>query len=177
MFEVTVYLETSFHGPSRRKIAAGIYVVEYIKKNGTEATRQGMVCSKETTENALALEALTLALDELAKTCSVRVNTECDHILNTIGNHWLPQWEKSDWRNAKNKPVKNREFWEKIAEAQIEHLITVQNDKNKYQKVMEDAMGKCLEKFGQDGDDKAIYKFDFESMDFQKQKKKEKNNV
>ena len=172
-FRVNIYIETSFHGPSRRTMAAGIYVIEYIMRDGTEVTRQGIVCCKEVLENALALEALVLALERLDKTCSIRVNTECDHILYTIGNNWLSQWEKNEWRNAKNKPIKNKEFWEKIAGAQRKHMITVQKEKNKYQTLMADAMKKCLKIFEKDGDDKAIYRFDFENMVFDKQVAKE----
>lgn len=138
-FRVNIYIETSFQGPAR-KTAAGMWLIEYIKRNGETKTRQGIVCSTRTTENALALEILTLALDRLTKTCSIRVNTRCEHVLNTIRNFWLPQWEKNDWRNAKNKPVKNVEYWKKIAEAKINHLIIFDDGKNPYKTIMEDAM-------------------------------------
>lgn len=139
MFEVTIYVETSFHGPAHRE-AVGMWLIEYIKKDGTPETRQGLVCCQKTTENALALETLVIALERLKETCVIRVNTRCEHILNAVGNFWLPQWEKNGWINAKNKPVKNVESWKKVAEAKRKHLMSFENGYNSYRSVMENAM-------------------------------------
>lgn len=143
MFDVTIYVETSFHGPSIRE-AAGMYLIEYVLKNGEKETRQGVVCCRKTTENALALEVLTLAFERLVKTCSVRVNTGNEHILNVIKNFWLAQWEKNDWKSAKNKPVKNSEYWKKVAEAKRKHLVSFGNEYNEYKILMSDWMNRGL---------------------------------
>lgn len=163
MFNVTIYLETSFKGPSRRT-ASGMWLIEYIKKDGTPETRQGFVCCRNATENALALEALTLALERLGKTCSIRVNTRCEHILNTMGNFWLQQWEKNDWLNAKNKPVKNAEFWKKVAEAKRKHLMIFENGCNSYRAVMEDMMKLGLKELKKTGKEKMVCLVDLEKL-------------
>lgn len=143
-FKVTIYIETSFHGPAIRQ-AAGAWLIEYIKSNGDPETRQGIISKDKTTENALALELLKAALEKLTKPCSIRVNTECDHILNVMRNHWLPQWEKNDWRNTKNKPVKNAELWQQCSELMIAHSITFHSGEHSYRKVMQAEIKKELE--------------------------------
>lgn len=142
--KVTIYLETSFHGPAIRK-AAGEWLIEYIKTNGEPETRQGLIAKEKTTENALALELLKVALGKLTKPCTIRVNTECDHILNVMKNYWLPQWEKNGWRNAKNKPVKNTELWQQCQELMLEHSVTFGNGENSYRKVMQADIKKEME--------------------------------
>lgn len=167
MFEVTIYLEVSFHGPAYRT-AAGMWLIEYIKKDGSLETRQGMVCGKKMTENGLALEALTMAFDRLQKSCSIRVITRCDHILNVTGNHWLPQWEKNDWLTAKKKLVKNVIFWKKVAEAHRKHLVSYENTWNSYGEIMMNAMEKGLELLG--SSDVVAYELD-KDMNFKEVKR------
>ncbi len=125
-FEVNIYIETSVHGPARRT-AAGEYYIEYIKKDGTPETRNGFIREEGTTENTLALGLLAAALKKLLKPCSIRVNTRCEHILNVMDNHWLSQWEKAGWVNAKGKPVKNMEQWKSCQKLMRDHAVTFEN--------------------------------------------------
>lgn len=143
-FKVTIFIETSFHGPAIRQ-AAGAWLIEYIKTNGEPETRQGIISKDKTTENALALELLKVALGKLTKPCSIRVNTECDHILNVMRNYWLPQWEKNDWRNSKNKLVKNAELWQQCQELMMAHSVTFDSGEHSYRKVMQADIKKELE--------------------------------
>lgn len=144
-FRVTIYLETSFRGPAVRR-AAGKWLIEYIKKDGNPETREGIILREKTTENALALELLKESLSKLTKSCSVRVNTGCSHILNTTRNYWLPQWEKNDWKNAKGKPVKNAELWKECAELMRKHSVCFGEENHSYRKVMQEDIQRKLEK-------------------------------
>lgn len=165
MFEVTIYVETSFTGPALRT-AAGMWLIEYIKQNGDKEVRSGMVCGIKMTENALALEVLALAFSKLKKGCFVRVNTRCDHVLNVVGNGWLPQWEKNGWVTAKNKMVKNVVFWKKVAEANRDHVIKYEKEWNSYGTLMQDAMKKGLELRKKKDCMKVIYDLDLKTMVF-----------
>lgn len=140
-YSVTIFIETSIHGPAIRS-GSGMYMIEYIKKNGDPETRQGITEVKEATENALALEAMAAALKRLTKSCSIRVNTQCEHILNVMQNHWLQQWKKNDWRNAKGKPIKNVELWQEISDLVDKHAISYGKDPNSYATVMKIEMEK-----------------------------------
>lgn len=118
-FEVNIYIETSTHGPQKAKKAAGEWLVEFVTSKGVPVTRSGMIYREGTTENALSLELLRKAFSILTKTCQIRVNTSCEHILNTMQNHWLSQWRKKDWVNAKGRPVANKELWQQVSERSL----------------------------------------------------------
>lgn len=134
--QVNIYIETSLHGPAIRT-AAGEWYVEYIKKNGEPETRNGIIWEESTTENALALELLRDALSILVKPCSVRVNTGCEHILNVMNHHWLAQWEKAGWVNAKGKLIKNMYLWQQCAELMREHAVSFENGWHSYRNKMQ----------------------------------------
>lgn len=144
-FHVNVYIETSISGPAIRE-AAGEWLVEYITSAGIPVTRGGVVWKERTTENALALELLRDALGILEKTCSVRVNTQCGHIINTVNNHWLPQWEKNGWVNAKKKPVGNMELWQQVYGLMRNHFIEVSSGWHEYQGIMRHDIRKEIKK-------------------------------
>lgn len=133
---VTIYTETNLRGPAKRS-GAGMWLVEYIRKDGTPETRQGMLYAEESTENAMTLELLIEAFSILTKSCSVRVNTRCEHVLNTTQNCWLEQWEKNEWRKANGKPVANAELWQQVYEYMQIHEVLFEEAENSYRNVMQ----------------------------------------
>ena len=139
--DVTIYIETNMKGPARRN-GAGSWLIEYIKSNGEPETRpvrqeDSVMYLENTTENILTLELLLDAFSILTKSCSVRVNTRCEHILNTTQNYWLEQWAKNDWRKSNGKPVANVELWEQVYEYMQIHEVLFENDENSYRNVMQ----------------------------------------
>lgn len=142
VFEVSIYIETSVQGFMLGE-AAGEWLVEYMA-GGIPITRNKIVYHERTTENALALELLRDALSILTKTCSVRVNTECKHILNATQNHWLPQWRKNDWINAKGKPVANKELWQQVSDLMDHHYVEFASGYHSYRNVMQEDINRKL---------------------------------
>ncbi len=128
---VNIYIETSFTGPAAKR-AAGAWIVEYIKLSGETETRGGILYADKTMENELALWLIIRALSILTKTCCVRVFTVCKHILNTMNNHWLTQWQKNSWVNAKGKMVRNAEAWNKCADLFAKHMMEWTDDCHTY---------------------------------------------
>ncbi len=147
MFKVNIYIETTWRGPARRPGAA-MWLVEYETKSGIPVTREGMVYLEDGTENQGALAALAEAFSILTKSCSVRVFTQCEHILCSTGNFWHIQWEKNNWCNAKNKPIKNAELWQKVVESMKPHACTFHNENHSYRSVMELNLRKEMESHG-----------------------------
>lgn len=95
---VTVYVESGIRGPARRS-GAGTWLVEYIRKDGTPETRpvdpaDAVTWLPDTTQAALELNMLIDALSILTKPCEVRINTECEHILNVFENGWMEKWKQ-----------------------------------------------------------------------------------
>ncbi len=143
VFQVNIYIETSVRRLTLGK-AAGGWLVEYIDSKGTPVTRNKTIYHEKITGNALALELLRDALSILTKTCSVRVNTECEHILNATQNHWLMQWRKNDWINAKGKPVANKELWQQVAALMDNHYIEFTSGYHSYRNVMQEDINRKL---------------------------------
>lgn len=143
-FDVNIYVETTWKGPARRKGVA-MWLVEY-KRAGESITRQGMIHLDDGTENQASLMAITAAAKILTKECSIRVFTQCDHILNTVGNFWHIQWQKNDWHNAKGKPVKNAELWQQMLEALGRHSYSFHSGHHEFQNVMQIEIRKEMEK-------------------------------
>lgn len=142
---VNIYIETSFTGPAVKR-AAGAWIVEYILKSGKTVTRGGILYADRTTENELVLWLIIKAVSILTKTCCVRVVTECRHVLNTMRNHWLAQWQKNNWVNAKNKKVKNAEAWGICAELFGKHMMEWADGCHEYRGCMQDRLRMELRK-------------------------------
>ncbi len=139
---VTVYVESGIRGPARRS-GAGIWLVEYIRKDGTPETRpvdpaDAVTWLPDTTQAALELNMLIDALSILTKPCSVRINTECEHILNVFENGWIEKWKESDWQNSKGKPVANAELWQQLSEyIDVHEDVLVEKGENSYRNIMQ----------------------------------------
>ncbi len=133
--EVNIYIETSYRGPAKRKGVA-MWLVEYKKKDGTPVTRDGMIYLDESTENQASLMAVAAAVNILNKKCLIRVNTRCEHILNTIQNYWHIKWQQNGWCNAKGNPIKNAEQWKEMLVALEKHSYTFVTGHHEYREWM-----------------------------------------
>lgn len=136
MGEVNIYIETVYKGPAKRR-TAGAWLVEYTLKSGQPVTRGGILYTDMATENEMTLMLIRKAFSILTKTCCIRVFTSCTHVLNTMQNHWLWQWQKNSWCNAKGKLVNNADMWRQCA-LLIEHHMTEWTDGgHSYQRCMQ----------------------------------------
>lgn len=142
--EVTIYIETTIHGPAKRS-SAGAWLIEGTYSDGRKAIRSGTIYRNETTENRLCLELLRIAFGRFHKSTSLRVNTRCEHILNSCQNHHPAQWEKNGWTKAGGKPLKNRELWKHVYGLMKQHRVTVVRGENPHLPEMEEAMRKETE--------------------------------
>ncbi len=135
IFDVSIYIETSIKGPKVRR-AAGEWLVEFVTSRKIPVTRSGIIIKEKTSENALALELLKEALSILTKTCSIRINTKCRHILQAVENGWMECWKKNGWRKAGGKDLANAELWKEVSELMERHLIEMDSGWHEYQDVM-----------------------------------------
>lgn len=143
--EVNLYIETTAERPGIYEIA-GMWILEYITSTGNPVTRSGILHKKGITNNAITLELLRDALSRLTKSCSVRVNTRCGHVLGVMRNHYLPMWKKNGWMTAKHAPVKNAELWQQVSELLENHYVTVDDDDHSYRQYMQEQLQKELSK-------------------------------
>lgn len=132
---VNIYIETAYRGPAKRRMA-GAWIVEYLLQSGKPVTRGGILYADITTENEMTLLLLKHAFSILTKTCCVRVFTTCTHVLNTMENHWLWQWQKNNWKNAKEKTVSNAYLWQQCAALMEKHVTEWTDGGHSYRQCM-----------------------------------------
>lgn len=142
---VNIYIETAYKGPAKRRMA-GAWLVEYLLQSGKPVTRGGILYADIITENEMTLRLMQQAFSILTKTCCVRVFTTCTHVLNTMQNNWLWQWQKNDWQNARGKPVSNVDLWKQCAALIEQHVAEWTDEEHSYRQCMLGRMQKEMER-------------------------------
>lgn len=75
-----------------------------------------------TTNNRMEMTAVIRALETLREKCEVVIHSDSKYIVDNI--HGVPTWKKRGWRLASsNKPVKNRDLWERLDELCLGHSV------------------------------------------------------
>ena len=69
----------------------------------------------ETTNNRMEVYAAIAGLSALKEQCNVSLYSDSAYLVNAITQHWLDGWKRRGWVNAENKPVENRDLWEKLS--------------------------------------------------------------
>ena len=77
---------------------------------------------QDTTNNRMELMAAIQALNALKFPCSVELYTDSNYVKQGMLS-WLKGWKKKGWVNASRKPVKNKDLWMQLDEAQQDHQI------------------------------------------------------
>lgn len=78
--------------------------------------------ASETTNNRMELRAAVEALRALKRPCVVHIYTDSDYLRRGI-SEWADRWQRNGWRTTARKPVKNRDLWQALLEAQGQHEV------------------------------------------------------
>ncbi|MCQ4308308.1 ribonuclease HI [Pseudomonas stutzeri] len=78
-----------------------------------------------TTNNRMELMAAIRALEELKRSCPVRLVTDSQYVMQGI-NDWMPNWKKRGWKTATKQPVKNADLWRLLDEQVNRHQVSWQ---------------------------------------------------
>ncbi|MDX1347508.1 MAG: ribonuclease HI [Thiomicrorhabdus chilensis] len=76
----------------------------------------------ETTNNQMELMAAIQAFEALTRPCHVKITTDSQYVKNGI-TQWMDGWKKKGWKTAANKPVKNKELWQRLDQAIAPHTV------------------------------------------------------
>jgi len=76
----------------------------------------------ETTNNRMELTAAIEALNALTRPCKVNLHTDSKYVMHGI-TEWMDNWKARGWKTANRKPVKNKDLWQALDEAQSRHDI------------------------------------------------------
>jgi len=76
----------------------------------------------ETTNNRMELMAAIQVLEALKRPSSVRLTTDSQYLRQGI-TQWIHAWRRKGWKTADNKPVKNKDLWQRLAAAMERHQV------------------------------------------------------
>ena len=74
----------------------------------------------DTTNNRMELTAAIEALNYLPTAHQVSLTTDSQYVRQGI-TQWIHNWQKRNWRNSQNKPVKNKDLWQALIQACERH--------------------------------------------------------
>lgn len=119
--KVTIFTDTSIKSPH---IKDGQYaaVVECITDHQT-AVRYVQGSEEDSTRNRLELLAIIEGLRILTKPCTVEVVTSCGFIANNARPDNVEIWQRSEWKRARGKHIKNIDLWQQYLEEKEPHKI------------------------------------------------------
>jgi len=76
-----------------------------------------------TTNNRMEMTAIIEGLRQLKRPCRVRVCSDSAYVVNCFRQNWIGYWRRNGWKNSRNKPVENRDLWEKLLELMDIHQV------------------------------------------------------
>tara|TARA_B100001059_G_C17789389_1_gene559170 strand:+ start:1268 stop:1708 length:441 start_codon:yes stop_codon:yes gene_type:complete len=117
--KLTQIIKIYTDGACRGNPGPGGWGILFINK-GNEKTLYGG--ETNTTNNRMELTAAINALSEVKEKSRVALYTDSKYVMDGI-NKWIPNWKKRDWRTAANKPVKNKDLWQKLDDQVNRHTI------------------------------------------------------
>jgi ribonuclease HI len=80
-----------------------------------EGTRRELSAGcKSTTNNREELKGVIAALEALTEPCVVTVYTDSAYVVKAFHRDWFKGWIARDWRKSNNRPVLNRDLWERL---------------------------------------------------------------
>ncbi len=75
-----------------------------------------------TTNNRMELKAAIEALNALKRPCAVEIHTDSAYVRDGIMK-WIHGWQRTGWRTADKKPVKNADLWQELLAAESRHRV------------------------------------------------------
>lgn len=118
---VTIYTDGACRGNQHSNAPGGYGAVLMNDKGKRKELSQGYA---DTTNNRMELRAVIASLKALKRPCVVEVVTDSKYVCDAFNQNWIDGWLARDWKNAKKKPVKNRELWEELLPLVDQHEVT-----------------------------------------------------
>ena len=116
MQEVTLYTDGACSGNPGKGGWGAILLY-----NGNKKELSG--AEPMTTNNRMEMTAIIEGLRQLKRPCRVRVCSDSAYVVNCFRQNWIGYWRRNGWKNSRNKPVENRDLWEKLLELMDIHQV------------------------------------------------------
>ncbi len=79
-----------------------------------------------TSNQRMELAACIKALEEIKKNdIPIEIYTDSAYLVNCINEEWYVNWERNGWKNAKKKPVENKDLWQRLLELLRKYTVTI----------------------------------------------------
>lgn len=89
--------------------------------NGVEKRLSG--AENNSTNNRMEMTAVIKALEALKVPCEVNLHSDSNYVINAFNQNWINDWIKKGWKNSQNKPVPNKDLWERLIELTKIHKV------------------------------------------------------
>lgn len=122
MMQVILYSD----GSSMGNPGPGGYgtILQYTDSNGKVHIREYSQGYKETTNNRMELMGVIRGLEELNRSCSVKVISDSKYVIDAFNQNWIDGWVKKNFRINTSNPVKNIDLWKKLIDLTKKHEVT-----------------------------------------------------
>lgn len=80
--------------------------------------------AETTTNQRMELTAALQALQALKEPCEVILFSDSAYLINAFNQHWLDNWQRNGWRNAKKQPVENQDLWQALLNISSQHQVS-----------------------------------------------------
>ena len=113
-------------GSARRNPGPGGYGVVLLFSDHAGRLHSKMLSQgfRRTTNNRMELLAAIVALETLSRPCTVELHSDSQYLVNAFTKGWVARWQRTGWRTAGKKPVKNRDLWERLLAAVAPHEVS-----------------------------------------------------
>ena len=88
-----------------------------------DAERSISGAETRTTNNRMELTAAIEALAALKRPSCVTLTTDSEYVRQGITS-WITSWKRRGWRRAGNKPVLNRDLWQRLDALNGRHKVS-----------------------------------------------------
>lgn len=78
---------------------------------------------RDTTNQRMELKAAIEGLKSLEKPSKVKLHSDSAYLINCMNQRWYEKWRTNGWKNAKKKPVENRDLWEELLRISSVHDV------------------------------------------------------
>ena len=116
MKEVIIYTD----GSARGNPGPGGYGAVLLSGTHKKELKAGF---KKTTNNRMELLAAIVAIESLNQACKVTVFTDSKYVSNAMTEGWIHGWRQKGWSRGPNKPLKNKDLWQRLYDAIVIHKM------------------------------------------------------
>ena len=98
-------------------------ILQFTDAQGVLHEREYSAGYKRTTNNRMELMGVITGMEALTRPCHVEVYTDSKYVSDAFNQNWIEGWQKRNWKNSQNKPVKNPELWQRLLAAMEPHEV------------------------------------------------------